>query len=130
MNFSANIYLAWASDNQGSDFSLSFDPELPYLGVCVSSAAIENLSAEDYTWQYAPVDSAPISPTAANCIRGETPAGSGCAFQLAHVPVGDIDLFLNGQRLTRVVDYSLAESGILLARSVTRDDILRAGYNY
>jgi hypothetical protein len=125
LEFSANVYLAWAADSTGSGFSLLYDPTLPYMGVLVSSTAIENPIAPDFTWQYAPIGT---SIQVASNIRGEKPTGSGCNFTLANIPIGDIDLFLNGQRLTLGMDYELEGRQITLYKSISITDILRAGY--
>jgi hypothetical protein len=69
---------------------------------------------------------APVQAT--NIIRGEKPIGSGCNFTLANIPIGDIDLFLNGQRLTLGMDYELEGKQITLYKSISITDILRAGY--
>jgi hypothetical protein len=63
-------------------------------------------------------------------IRGEEPEKQGCIFLLANTPIGDIDRFLNGQRLTRGIDYFLNGREITLAKMPFDTDILRAGYNY
>jgi len=65
---------------------------------------------------------------ATNIIRGEKPTGSGCNFTLASIPIGDIDLFLNGQRLTLDMDYELEGRQITLYKSISITDVLRAGY--
>jgi hypothetical protein len=124
LEFSANVYLAWAADDGGSGFSLLYDPTLPYMGVLVSSIAIENPIASDFTWQYAPIG----IQVASNNIRGEKPIGSGCNFALANLPIGDIDLFLKGQRLTLGMDYELEGRQITLYKLISITDILRAGY--
>jgi hypothetical protein len=126
LEISANVYLAWAVDNSGAGFSLRPGQNLPYVGICVSSVAIENPIASDFIWRYAPIGE-PI-PVASNNIRGEKPTGSGCDFTLANTPIGDIDLFLNGQRLTLGMDYELEGNRITLYKPISITDILRAGY--
>ena len=66
--------------------------------------------------------------TATNTVRGEKPTGSGCDFALANIPIGDIDLFLNGQRLTLGIDYELSGRQITLYKPILITDVLRAGY--
>lgn len=66
--------------------------------------------------------------TQMNVIRGEEPTGYGVTRYLLHMPIGDIDLFLNGQRLTRNIDYSLTGNAINFEQDPM--GILRASYNY
>lgn len=66
--------------------------------------------------------------TQMNVIRGEEPSGNGITRYLARAPIGDIDLFLNGQRMTRNIDYSL--TGNVIGFGQDPIGILRASYNY
>lgn len=70
----------------------------------------------------------PLPTSAVNIIRGEEPTGSGLTRYLANTPIGDIDLFFNGQRLTRNIDYALSEKQIQLSQELI--GILRATYNF
>jgi len=126
LEFSANVCLAWAADDSGSGFSLLYDATLPYMGVFVSSNTIENPIASDFVWQYVPYETP--AQVASHSIRGEKPTGSGCDFTLANIPIGDIDLFLNGQRLTLGMDYELSGKQMTLYKSILITDVLRAGY--
>lgn len=63
-----------------------------------------------------------------NIVRGEEPVGNGTIYELMHVPIGDIDLFFNGQRLTRGMDYVLSGKQIIF--DVIKTGILRATYNF
>ena len=96
------------------------------MGVFVSSNTIENPIASDFVWQYVPYETP--AQVASHSIRGEKPTGSGCDFTLANIPIGDIDLFLNGQRLTLGMDYELSGKQMTLYKSILITDVLRAGY--
>jgi len=121
LQFATNIFIAFASDEQGSDLSLTPGDYLNFMAVAISPTAPSSYSG----WQQFR-DSSVASTT----IRGEEPEKQGCIFLLANMPIGDIDLFLNGQRLTRDIDYFLNGREITLAKMPFDTDILRAGYNY
>ena len=44
------IYFAYATDDQGTDFSLTYDGTQTYLGICEGQAQIQPLTPELYTW--------------------------------------------------------------------------------
>jgi hypothetical protein len=50
---SAFLYVAYASDNSGTDFTMTFDPALEYIGIKVSALPIPSPSAADFVglWQ-------------------------------------------------------------------------------
>jgi hypothetical protein len=120
LQFATNIFIAFASDELGSDLSLTPGNTLNFMAVAVSPTAPASYSG----WQQFR-----DSVASAN-VRGEELEKQGCIFLLAHLPIGDIDLFLNGQRLTRGIDYFLNGREITMAKMPFDTDILRAGYNY
>lgn len=81
----AYVYLAYASDDEGSDFSLTPTVTvgggtviLPYIGILVTSSKIENPTASDFadvTWMKYIGETPYIDPTTNHWMIGETDTG-------------------------------------------------------
>lgn len=114
---SAYVYIAWASDAVGTNFTMTFDASLDYIAIKNTTSAITSPTASDFSglWKY--YKGNPGGETGYWAIQ-EIPSGTrngvNQTFTLAHTPVGPVAIKFNGREYQNSVDYTNSGTALTL----------------
>ena len=119
----AYVYIAWASDASGTDFTTTFDADLNYIAIKTTTSAIAAPSASDFTglWKnYKGSTGAQGDPggSAGHWKIQEVPTGaqngSNQSFTLSETPTGQVVCVYNGREMQDTIDASYSGTALTL----------------
>lgn len=135
----AYVYIAYASDASGTDFTTTFNAALYYIAIKATTTAIPSPQASDFTGLWMNYKGAQGDPGgegnswAIQEVPSGTQNGSNKSFTLAQTPAGVVAIYFNGQQMRNGVDYSYTGTALTLitfAPSASEGDWLAASYPY
>lgn len=135
----AYVYIAYASDASGTDFTTTYSALLDYIAIKATTTAIPSPQASDFTglWKnYKGAQGDPggeVGNWAIQEIPSGTQNGSNKDFTLAQTPAGAVSVFYNGLLQRNTVDYSYSGTALTLitfAPNAVNGDWLCATYPY
>lgn len=139
----AYVYIAYASDASGTDFTTTFNAALYYIAIKATTTAIPSPQASDFTGLWMNYKGAQGEPggDSNNWAIQETPSGSqngsNKSFTLAHTPTGVVEVMFGSgggaAYMINGIDYTYTGTDLTLitfAPNVAEGDTFRVRYPY
>lgn len=116
----AYVYVAYASDDDGADFTNTFDPDLDYFAVKSTTTPLSPPAVGDFAglWKNCKGIKGDPGGEIGNWAIQEVPSGtqngSNKNFVLGHTPTGPVSVKYNGLEYQNSVDYSYSDTVLTL----------------
>lgn len=126
----AYVYIAWASDSSGTNFTTTFNAALDYIAIKSTNVAILSPAASDFTGLWKKYKGEVGATGAPGGLAGhlefqEVPTGarngSNKSFTLAHTPTSPVIVIYNGLEFQDTVDYSSTGTALTLITIAPND---------